>query len=123
MTTQGEFDRRVSQLRHDVDDVYDLQVVADQKFDRFAKKTNERFRHLDRRFDAVDGRFNSVDTRLDSVDTRLDSVDTRLDVIGERLGEIVNLLRNGGAGCPSNYPTGLRTPAAAPTTSPRLRRR
>jgi tetrahydromethanopterin S-methyltransferase subunit G len=112
MTTQGEFNRRVSQLRHDVDDVYDLQVVANQKFDRFAKKTNERFRHLDGRFDAVDGRLDSVDTRLDSVDTRLDSVDTRLDsvdtrldsvdtrldVIGERLGEVVSLLRTGGVG-------------------------
>jgi hypothetical protein len=88
MTTQGEFNRRVSQLRHDVDDVYDLQVVANQKFDRFAKKTNERFRHLDGRFDAVDGRLDSVDTRLDSVDTRLDSVDTRLDSVDTRLDSV-----------------------------------
>jgi hypothetical protein len=112
--------RLYRQLRHDVDDVYDLLGDVDRKvttlaatqkqhsrrleevqrtLDRHETRFDEvgrRFDGLDRRFEAVDARFDGVDARFDGVDARFDAVGTRFDAVdGAQLAEILQILRAG----------------------------
>jgi chromosome segregation ATPase len=102
VTAQPDLPRKVSQIRHDLDDLYELTsrversqglIVGvleqhDNRFEELQQTLNLHGGRLDRIEDSqrrMDGRLDGLDGRLDGLDNRLDGLDGRLDGLNGRL--------------------------------------
>ncbi|MFJ1460037.1 hypothetical protein [Nocardia sp. N2S4-5] len=114
--TKPQRDPIVDRLRHDVDDLYEMNddtnrtahtsLAAvrgvDLRLRRFQRTSgrqfgiliatlrqhSRRFDQTDARLDGMDRRFDKMDTRLDKMGTRFDKVDTRFDKVGTRFDKV-----------------------------------
>ena len=114
VTVQPDIPRKVNQIRHDPDDLYELMSQVDASQTRMAGvllRHNNRFEELQQTLDLHGGRLDRIednqrrmDGRLDAVDGRLGGVDGRLDRIEDnqrqqfehlsaQMAEILNVLR------------------------------
>ncbi|WP_280272468.1 hypothetical protein [Nocardia wallacei] len=106
--TKPQRDPIVDRLRHDVDDLYEMNddtnrtahtsLAAvrgvDLRLRRFQRTSGRQFgiliatlRQHSRRFDQTDARLDGMDRRFDKMDTRLDKMGTRFDKVDERFDQ------------------------------------
>ncbi|HEY6423665.1 MAG TPA: hypothetical protein VIY28_10555 [Pseudonocardiaceae bacterium] len=110
MTVQPDFPHKVSQIRHDLDDLYELMSQVDSSQTRISgvlHRHNNRFEELQQTLDLHGGRLDRIednqrrmqdsqqrlednqdrmDGRLGGMDGRLDGMDGRLGGMDGRLG-------------------------------------
>jgi len=97
MTDPADLPRRLGQLRHDVDDVYELLDATNEKLVAVAdiqQRHSNRLDEIQRTLDLQTGRMGRVEGRLDGVEGRLDRIEHAQRQQGEKLDAILNLLRS-----------------------------
>lgn len=84
--TPGELERKVRQLDHDVQEIYEMlagisatQTRQGNRLDQFERK--------------VEARFDAMDTRFDAMDTRFDGLERQVGELSASVGEILTLVR------------------------------
>lgn len=98
--TPGELERKVRQLDHDVQEIYEMlagisatQTRQGNRLDQLERKMESRFDAMDTRFDGMDRRFDGMDTRFDGMDRRFDALERRVGELRASVGEILTLVR------------------------------
>ncbi len=80
------------------DDIADLRVEMNARFDQLVARYDGRFTQVDARFDQLvaryDGRFAQVDARFDQVDARFAQMNDRFTALEERIDLKFDSLRN-----------------------------
>ncbi len=85
--------RQYWQLRHDVDDVYELLGTVERKVDVLTVTQDQHTVQLTE----IQQTLRRHDARFAAHDARFDGIDARFDGIDARLAEILELLRRGGS--------------------------
>lgn len=103
-------DRKIGQLRSDVDSIYEIlgrvEKTQTRHSARFTKVDSQlvaingrldghdaRFDGIDARFDQHDARFDGIERRLDQHDSRFDQHDTRFDTLESKVDQVIEILR------------------------------
>jgi outer membrane murein-binding lipoprotein Lpp len=101
--TPAEVERKVRQLDHDVQSIYELLMTIQSTQTRHTNRLHElgedvgslgtRVDNLDTKVDALDTKVDNLDTKVDALDTKVDALDTKVDALGTQMGEVLELLR------------------------------
>lgn len=108
MTVQPDFPRKVSQIRHDLDDLYELMSQVDRSQTRISgvlHRHNNRFEELQQTLDLHGGGLDRMDGRLDRMDGRLDRIEDnqrlQFEHLSAQMADIVGVLRRPAASDPA----------------------
>lgn len=96
--------RILSQLRHDVDDVYALVDATNQTVSALAatqRRHGVRLEEIQQTLDLHSARFDRMDARFDGMGARFDGMDARFDRMEETQRQMLDLLRGRADTAPS----------------------
>ncbi|MGH3910619.1 MAG: hypothetical protein ACRDRM_07280 [Pseudonocardiaceae bacterium] len=100
MTRPEELPHKVSQIRHDLDDLYELMSQVEQNQTRAAGVLHRhgiRLEELQQTLDLHGGRIDRIDGRIDRIDGHLDRIEDnqrqQFDHLSAQIAEILSALR------------------------------
>ncbi|MDM8525798.1 DUF3782 domain-containing protein [Desulfococcaceae bacterium HSG8] len=85
---RDEFARLLDELR-------DLRISSEARWNELRSEMNRRFEQVDQRFEQVDQRFEQVDQRFEQVDQRFEQVDQRFEQVDQRFERMENKIKAG----------------------------
>ena len=108
MTAQPDIPHKVSQIRHDLDDLYELMSRVEESQTLVVgvlEQHDKRFEELQQTLDLHGGRLDGVDGRLDRMDGRLDRIEDnqrrQFEHLSGQMAEILGVLRGPAAADPA----------------------
>jgi chromosome segregation ATPase len=94
VTVDPDIPRRVAQVRHDIDDLYELQSAANDSL----TKLNGRQHRLENRLGEVQQTLDLQGGRLDRIEDNQRRQSQQLDGLAEQLAEVLTALRGPSSG-------------------------
>lgn len=94
MSVDPDIPRRVAQVRHDIEDLYDLQTSANNSL----TKLNGRQHRLETRVEEVQQTLDLQGGRLDRIEDNQRRQSRQLDGLAEQLAQVLTALRGPSSG-------------------------
>jgi len=94
VTVQPDIPHKVSQIRHDLDDLYELMSQVDRSQTHTAgvlRRHNSRFEELQQTLNLHGGRLDGMDRRLDRIE---DNQRQQFEHLSAQMAEILGVLRS-----------------------------
>ncbi|HEY0948606.1 hypothetical protein [Nocardioides sp.] len=80
----AEIERKVRQLDHDVQSIYELLMGIQSTQTRHTNRLHE----LGEDVGALGARLDALDTKVDAIDTKVDALDTKVDALDTKVGAL-----------------------------------